>query len=472
MQLFQVFRFGLRAKGKPVERVEVSTAEVGDIDLKAERFPLTRFSRAVNSQPELKAERKSGAKLLEPRHASMPPRFEVNRVGGSTPLGGRDIPSHAKDLTQYLWRDRLGAEELAGLLLTPREIERQEVINELILTEKVYVEDLNLINEVYIEPLRGSGFVDPAAIAAIFLNLPSLLIRHQLLLQALTRRAHEQAPVVKEIADVLLEWIRGLDIYSEYLVPQRRALAEYERVMATNQRFAAFVRGQSARRECRGLDLQGYLIKPFQRLLRYPLLFKSLLEVSSSGTLDYLNAHRCQVALQSLITRIQEAKFRHEQAPTLEAWLTKIPTAGRIRLADPGRRLYREGALDLVRVEALGISNSKGHGRRFFKGGVPLKRESYFLALFGDVLVHVPECHRRGLNKGLLLASPHPAVTLCKVTEVRNLPDCPQAGIRNWFLLVTVDTSTTRLILEAPDEPQKLSWLEAIRRAIPTHTGP
>ncbi|KAJ9088483.1 hypothetical protein DSO57_1022708 [Entomophthora muscae] len=184
-------------------------------------------------------------------------------------------------------------------------------------------------------------------------------------------------PVVKEISDVVLEWIKELQIYSDYLVPQRRALAEYEKLMATNKRFSTFVRTQGARNECRGLDLQGYLVKPFQRLLKYPLLFKNLLEVSSSGTLDYINAIRCHHALEGLIMRIQEAKFRQEQAPTLEAWQEKIPSAAKFRLSDPRRRLCYEGLLNLVHIEIVDAPNQN---QRPSKGG-SLKKRGFVLGI-------------------------------------------------------------------------------------------
>ena len=63
----------------------------------------------------------------------------------------------AKD--KPLWKHNFTAEEIASFTLTPREIERQEIIHELISTEIEYITDLTQIEENYYKPMQQFNFM-------------------------------------------------------------------------------------------------------------------------------------------------------------------------------------------------------------------------------------------------------------------------------------------------------------------------
>jgi hypothetical protein len=83
------------------------------------------------------------------------------------------------------------------------------IIHKLLSKEEQYVYDLDLVESVFIEPLRDSGiqvssgnlqeFVDE-----IFGNITQVRDINKRLLESLYVRQREQAPVVKEIGDIFL----------------------------------------------------------------------------------------------------------------------------------------------------------------------------------------------------------------------------------------------------------------------------
>ncbi|KAJ1540589.1 hypothetical protein HK096_010817, partial [Nowakowskiella sp. JEL0078] len=74
------------------------------------------------------------------------------------------------------WVDWMGGNEaVAKLGLSKKEIQRQEVIYEVIATEKDYIEDLGTVIEVYIKQLRIKKLLRPKDMSVIFSNLEQLM---------------------------------------------------------------------------------------------------------------------------------------------------------------------------------------------------------------------------------------------------------------------------------------------------------
>ena len=95
--------------------------------------------------------------------------------------------------------------------LDKAEVERQSVIFELIKAEQEYVEDLRLVQEVFIDGLRtAQPPVLPAQrlkgfITQVFGGIDRILGHHQRQLAALFERQLEQHPLVQSIADIVLD---------------------------------------------------------------------------------------------------------------------------------------------------------------------------------------------------------------------------------------------------------------------------
>lgn len=94
-------------------------------------------------------------------------------------------------------------------MLDKKEVQRQSVLFEIIKSERDYVRDLELVQEVFVDPLvntspmaqdRVKGFV-----SEVFYNLDQILIHHRRMLDALFARQREQHPLMQSVADIVLD---------------------------------------------------------------------------------------------------------------------------------------------------------------------------------------------------------------------------------------------------------------------------
>ena len=85
------------------------------------------------------------------------------------------------------------------------EIKRQECIYELITTETTYVHDLEMVSEVFIEPIKERNFMTPQEVATVFVNWEDILIINQRLLSSLIEAQLEGSMVVYNIGDYLYD---------------------------------------------------------------------------------------------------------------------------------------------------------------------------------------------------------------------------------------------------------------------------
>lgn len=94
-------------------------------------------------------------------------------------------------------------------VLDKKEVQRQSVLFEMIKSERDYVRDLELVQEVFVDPLlntspmpqdRLKGFV-----SEVFYNLDKILVHHRRMLDKLFERQREQHPLLQSVADIVLD---------------------------------------------------------------------------------------------------------------------------------------------------------------------------------------------------------------------------------------------------------------------------
>lgn len=94
-------------------------------------------------------------------------------------------------------------------VLDKREVQRQSVLFEIIKSERDYVQDLEAVRDVFVDPLlntspipqqRLKGFV-----SEVFWNMDEILAHHRHQLERLFTLQREQHPFIQSIAEILID---------------------------------------------------------------------------------------------------------------------------------------------------------------------------------------------------------------------------------------------------------------------------
>ncbi|EKM56122.1 uncharacterized protein PHACADRAFT_209619 [Phanerochaete carnosa HHB-10118-sp] len=229
-----------------------------------------------------------------------------------------------------------------------KERKRQEAIFEFITTEAAYVRDLQLIVEVFYTNLLP--FLDRKATTVIFANVEDILLVNTTFLSSLEERQKECRLYIDRIGDILKTNISNMGIYMEYCVNQGYAIKVLQSIRESNSDVAACLQRLRDDPAIRNLDLSSYLLVPMQRITRYPLLIKQILQYSEASD----ERKRIQASLdiaEKLLSHINETIREQEGRERLRQisrnlWIGE----GRLDLTAPTRtmgprKLLREGLL-------------------------------------------------------------------------------------------------------------------------------
>lgn len=87
--------------------------------------------------------------------------------------------------------------------------------------------------------------------------------------------------------------------------------------LKNNAQFAAFIEEVRQKPECRKLDIEAYLIKPLQRICRYPLLLKEIYK-------DMPHKHKDRASLADSIDKIEQVVREVNEAKRLAEHLNQV----------------------------------------------------------------------------------------------------------------------------------------------------
>nr|GAT55060.1 predicted protein [Mycena chlorophos] len=178
--------------------------------------------------------------------------------------------------------------------LPESEINRQTIIHKLISKEEQYLQDLDLIEALFIRPLRAASppvitnkledFLDE-----VFGNILDLRECNRRLLEVIYVRQREQAPVIQRIGDIFLDAATEFRLaYPIYVGHHPLAEKRVKEELDTNPAFRLFVERcsrQSGRTGSR-MDLKHFLNRPSEHLQKYPVLLEAIYHETAVGNPD------------------------------------------------------------------------------------------------------------------------------------------------------------------------------------------
>ena len=222
------------------------------------------------------------------------------------------------DDEQKLWINSVPKEVAAST--DDREKKRQEVISEIMYTERDFVKDLEYLRDFWMRPLRAANPTQSSPIPehrreklirTVFSNCLEILAVNSKFAEQLSTRQREN-PVVRNIGDIFLQWVPRFSPFIKYGANQMYGKFEFEKEKSQNQAFSRFVDETERMKESRKLELNGYLTKPTTRLARYPLLLDNVLKYTKDDNPDKQDIPVAIALIKDFLTRVNAESGKAE----------------------------------------------------------------------------------------------------------------------------------------------------------------
>ena len=250
-----------------------------------------------------------------PRRLEQQQRLNLKQTPGLKRETSRSSLHDEAESEQKLWINSV-SKEVANSV-SDDEKNRQEVISELMYTERDFVKDLEYLRDFWIKPLRMPE-LSPIPehrrekfIRTVFSNCQEVHSVNSRLASALTRR-QQQSPVVRNIGDIFLEYVQQFTPFIKYGANQLFGKFEFEREKTSNQSFQRFVDETERLKESRKLELNGYLTKPTTRLARYPLLLENVLKRTAEDSPDKQDIPKAIAMIRDVLAQVNEESGKAE----------------------------------------------------------------------------------------------------------------------------------------------------------------
>ncbi|XP_048392105.1 rho guanine nucleotide exchange factor TIAM2 isoform X2 [Stegostoma tigrinum] len=192
----------------------------------------------------------------------------------------------------------------------------RKVIHELIDTEKSYVKDLNCLFEVYLDPLQNETFLTQDEMESLFGSLPEMLQFQKMFLQTLDdgialspdfsklETPSQFKKLLFSLGGSFLYYADHFKLYSGFCANHRKAQKVLERAK-TYKAFKEFLDARNPTKQ-HSFTLESYLIKPVQRVLKYPLLLKELVSLTDAESEEHYHLTEALKAMEKVASHINE----------------------------------------------------------------------------------------------------------------------------------------------------------------------
>ncbi|XP_063055761.1 rho guanine nucleotide exchange factor 1b isoform X3 [Engraulis encrasicolus] len=250
------------------------------------------------------------------------------------------------------WREQADPRELKEL--NKKETKRQEVINELFMTEHAHVRMLNVLQNIFARPMEREGLMHPDEVAAIFPGLDDIIELHNTFYENLKKLRLEDNYIVKSISSTLLSRFSGPDgeffqkLSARFCSHQSWAL-EQIKSKKKDPRFNTFIQEAESRPQCRRLQLKDIIPIEMQRLTKYPLLLENVAK-STEKEEEKHSIQQVAEACRKILNHVNEEVKSMENLLTLKDYQRRLDTSG----LKPSNELYMEyKSIDLTTRKML-----------------------------------------------------------------------------------------------------------------------
>lgn len=222
--------------------------------------------------------------------------------------------------------------------------QRGYIVQELIDTEKNYVAQLQLVVDIFIEPLRQEKIIDNIDINEQFLNWEPILGLHKQLLEQLETGSDSLGDT--KVGQIFINYSSFFKMYMQYLSNFEIALTRRAELMCKNRKFLNFLEKAEKDSRCRGMGIESFLVTPVQRIPRYRMLLEQILKYTPDSHADHVNLFNSLSKINDVAIANNEAIRERESKDMIMRIMMSIDAKTRVNLLDvPARIFIRESEM-------------------------------------------------------------------------------------------------------------------------------
>ncbi|XP_066190353.1 pleckstrin homology domain-containing family G member 5 isoform X1 [Sylvia atricapilla] len=217
-------------------------------------------------------------------------------------------------------------------VLSRRQCHQQEAIWELLHTEATYIRNLKVITDLFLSclvNLQESGLLIEVDAERLFSNIGEIIRLHCKLWRSVMASVLAKARRTGALLDPI-DFLDGFKMFGSLFKPyvqycmEEEGCMEYMRaLLRDSELFRTYVTWAEKQEQCSRLKLSDMLVKPHQRLTKYPLLLKSILKKTDEP--------RAREAINTMISSVERfindvnSRMRQRQErQRLDAILSRI----------------------------------------------------------------------------------------------------------------------------------------------------
>ncbi|RKP10575.1 hypothetical protein THASP1DRAFT_12646 [Thamnocephalis sphaerospora] len=179
---------------------------------------------------------------------------------------------------------------------------RAKVVRELLETERSYIRDLEMLQN-YHQAVQRSSALSPDDMLYLFANLNELADFQRKFLIGVEENAL-QPPDEQHFGLLFLQMEEKFSVYEPFCANYERAANIVEEQASVLMRFSHIMEPQR--------QLLAYLIKPIQRICKYPLLIQEMIKSSSKDMPNYVELTEGLAAIKRAADRVNETRRKVE----------------------------------------------------------------------------------------------------------------------------------------------------------------
>ena len=196
---------------------------------------------------------------------------------------------------------------------------RDYIVNEIITSEMSYLQQLMTVKTKIMEPMQDSKLLSEAEFNILFNNLLDVIELNRELHDLISNPENRDS-----IGEVFYNFLRSSsikEIYEKYIQGYDNSVVMNIKLLK-QEKYHNYIQDQL--KENSHLDLPSYLIAPVQRLPRYLLLLKTLIEISDQSTEEFNYIKKALIGFEDILQTIDHNKTVSLTAAEKHAYFSKF----------------------------------------------------------------------------------------------------------------------------------------------------